>query len=161
MIKSKLKFLLISVLVICFLTYPLSSTMGKNPSTPDIDKVLNDSYDSVSNIQKQISLILQNYFINLVTESTSKPSTSSIKIYSNQLNTLKNQLSQYADSSLEFKQKAKLEVLLNVISSLNYMADKVDVLLNSSDATSQYILFRSILYIDTLITQTLSTFNSI
>lgn len=161
MTKSTLKYFLIFTLLTCFATCSPVYTKAQFFLAPDIDKTLNNAYDSMVNIQNQLSVIVENYFISLVNQDNSTPSADSITAYSDHLNALNTQLAQYIDSDFNISQQAKLDILLNAIPPLKYMSDKIYSLLDSSDANTQYMLFRSIIYMDTLITQTLSYFNKI
>lgn len=158
MTKYPIKRYFILFSLLCFMTYS-SSMVFARPITPtNIDQTIEDSYTAIVNIQKQLATLLKEYFHHLVDDTVSKPSTASLNIYSSQLNELSPKLKAIVDSNPEESQRIRAEILISTIEYLKPAIKDMDTLLKSSDFNRQYTLFRSIIYLDTLINEVLAYF---
>lgn len=148
----------IVILLICIFTYSIPSVFAQSTTNLDKANTISTSYDSIININKQLSVLLKDYFINLVNKTNAQPSANSLKVYSNQLNDIRRNLNTIIDSELTLTERSNIEILLNSTTSLNNIIDRITSLFKSTDANEQYVLFRSAVYLDTLLNQTLSYF---
>lgn len=158
MTKHPIKYYLILASLLCFMIYSTPTISAQNTSSASIDKTIEDSYASITNIQKQLSAILKAYFLHLVDDANPKPSTATLNIYANQLNQIYPELTDIANSTSNEDQKIKSQILLSAIGYLKPAIVDVETLLTSTDANRQYTLFRSIIYLDNLLSEILSYF---
>lgn len=158
MTKHPIKHFLILASLLCFIIYSAPTISAQNTTSASIDKTIEDSYASITNIQKQLSAILKSYFLYLVDDANPKPSTSTLTIYANQLNQIYPKLTEIANSTSDENQKVKSQILISAIGYLKPAIADVETLLTSTDANRQYTLFRSIIYLDNLLSELLSYF---
>lgn len=163
MTKYRIKHYLIIASLLCFIicsTAICSTTIvfAQNTTSAITNKTIEDSYDSIVNIQKQLSAILKQYFHHLVDDTSPKPSTSLLDIYSNQLNEISPKLEDIVSSNASESQKTKSQILISAIHYLKPAINDIRTLLTSSDYERQYTLFRSIIYLDSLLTEILAYF---
>lgn len=158
MTKHSIKHYLILASILCFIIYSVPTISAQNTTSASIDKTIEDSYASITNIQKQLSAILKSYFLHLVDDENPKPSTSTLTIYANQLNQIYPKLTDISNSTSDEDQKIKSQILISAIGYLKPAIADVETLLTSTDANRQYTLFRSIIYLDNLLSELLSYF---
>lgn len=156
--KRILKRYCIVILLICIFTYSIPSVFAQSTANLDKANTISNAYDSIININKQLSVLLKDYFINLVNKTNAQPSTSSLKVYANQLNDIRTNLNTVINSELTLTERSNIEILINSSNSLSNIIDRITSLFKSTDANEQYVLFRSAVYLDTLLNQTLSYF---
>lgn len=158
MTKHHIKRYLILASLLCFITYSTSTIFAQGITPSNIDKTIEDSYTSIVDIQKQLSAILKEYFHHLVDDTTPKPSTAPLNIYTNQLNEISPKLKAIINSNPSESQRVKSEILISAIEYLKPAIGDIGNLLTSSDFNRQYTLFRTIIYLDTLLSEILAYF---
>ena len=158
MTKYRVKHYLILASLLCFIIYSIPSISAQNVTSVSTDKTIEDSYNSIINIQKQLSAILEQYFHHLVDDTSPKPSAALLNIYSNQLNEISPKLEGIIRSSTSDSQKTKAQILISAIGYLRPAIDDIRTLLTSSDYERQYNLFRAVVFLDSLLTEILAYF---
>lgn len=165
--KHPIKRYLTLTLVLCFILCAASIfASAPNPTptptpTPNIDGTLSNLYKSIVNVQKQLSVTLENYFYSLVDDSITKPTASSLTVYSNQLDQINTRLAALSKLELTRSQRIKLDVLQASIMNLKSITERTSRLLNpATSMQEQYLLLNSLIYAHNINNQLLGFFDS-
>ena len=143
------RYLIFSFLLACIF-YSIS-TFGTTFS--NTDQILNDSFNTLTNIQKQLQSIAKNSYINL---SNNEPNDSHIKqleIYSRQLDETLSNL--HAASTLDNTeaQNATISSLINVSYYLQYIQNRIGQFSSSTDPSEQFDILNTIFIANSLVDQ--------
>lgn len=158
MTKYHIKRYFILLSLLCFMSFLTSPFLAQKITPKNVDQTIENSYTSIVGIQKQLATLLKEYFHHLVDDTVSKPSAASLNIYSNQLTELSPKLKAIVDSTTDENQRVRAEILISAIEYLKPAIRDMDTLLKSTDFNRQYTVFRSIIYLDTLINEILAYF---
>lgn len=153
MSKHYTKRYLMFSLILC-LIFSSISTFGSG--TSDLDRTLNNSYDSLSNIQKQLRVLTKNTYVNIVNGTSNDVNLSQLSIYSNQLSQVKTNLSSVSTKNITKPQSSKLQSLITISSYLTFIQGKIEEYLSSTTASEQYEIIDAISVANSLVNQIFS-----
>ena len=141
MIKTHIKHYLIITLLICF-TFCSISAVPINTSS--VDNTLNDSFISLTNIQKQLKSLVKDVYLSEPDSTYNKDFLKQLNVFSTQTKDIREPLEQISPSEVNTKQSDKLRYLLTITSFLNYIEIKMSALASTSDEFERYDLLQSI-----------------
>lgn len=143
--------LIVSLFCLIFSSIPFYCS-----SISDTDKILNNSYNSLINIQKQLQLISKNSYINIVNNLPNDNNLKQLDVFSNQLNNIRRDLLNLNVQNNDFSKKSRLASLITVSSYLQYIDEKTHEYTLSDDPSNQYDILGSIFVVNSLINQIFS-----
>lgn len=141
MVKTHIKHYIILTLLICFTFCSISAT---SINTSSVDNTLNESFTSLTNIQKQLKALVKNIYLSEPDSTYNKDVLKQINVFANQNKDIRKTLEQISPSELNTKQSDKLRYLLNITSFLDYIETKMSALASTSDKLERYDLLNSI-----------------
>lgn len=141
MVRTRIKRYLIMTLLICF-TFCSISASPTNTST--IDKTMNESLNSLINIQKQLGSIVKTVYLSEPGSASNQDSLKQLNIFSTQIKNIQDTLNQISPSTLDTQQNDRLRYLLTISRFLDYISLKASTLASTSDQFERYDLLNSI-----------------
>lgn len=153
--KSNIKHFIIIFLLVCLTSF---STFASSIRPSNVNMLMSNSLDSLSNIQKQLETISKNLYVS-TSENTNENSLKQLTIYSNQLNKIKNELESISETSLNQSQIDVYRALLSVERFLDYIALKTATLAQTNDQFEKYDILNTIVVTNTLVDIMLSNIN--
>lgn len=148
--KNSFKRYIICTLLIssmCFSIPVLSNT------TSSVNDTIDTSYSSLTNIQKQLRVIVKNSYVNKLNDVSNSNNKKQLDIYSSQLTKIKSDLFTISITTNPEANKAKLQSLLTISSYLSYIVEKTNDYLSTADPSDQYETLDAISIANSLVRQ--------
>lgn len=145
--KSNIKHFIIIFLLVCLTSF---STFASSISSSNVNTLMSSSLDSLSNIQKQLETISKNLYVS-TSANANENSLKQLAIYSNQLNTIKNELESISETSLNQAQFDAYRALLSIVRFLDYIALKISTFAQTNDQFEKYDILNTIVITNTLV----------
>lgn len=122
-----------------------------------VDKLINDSYNGLKDVQKQLQAIAKNAYINEPATTSSDISEKQLSAYLLKSKDIRSQIAKANDfGSINSAQATKLQALFTVSSYLDYINNKTHAFLVAKDRSEKYELLNSIFIANSLIDQIFS-----
>lgn len=153
--KSKIKHFITIFLLVCLTSF---STFASSMGSSNVNTLMSSSLISLSNIQTQLETISKNLYVS-TSANANENSLKQLAIYSNQLNTIKNELESISETSLNQSQVDVYLGLLTVVRFLDYIALKISTLAQTSDQFEKYDILNTIVVTNILVDILLSNIN--
>lgn len=144
--------------MICIILATLicSSIPVLSSNTSAVNDTIDSSYTSLTNIQKQLRVIIKNAYINQLNTVSNSSNSQQLDIYASQLNKIKSDLFTISVTNNPEANKAKLQSLLTISSYLSYIVERTYEYLSTTNSSDQYDILDSISISNSLVRQILS-----
>lgn len=151
MSKYSIKRYCISILLVCSMILCIP-VMGSN-QVP-IDEVINSSYKSLENIQKQFQSILKTAYVNEPNTASTGEYIKELNVFLKQINQIIEELTSWKDTpNISSEQDTQLQALLAISHYLTYIHNKTYKFLISQDRSEKFNLLNDIFVTNAFIDQ--------
>lgn len=156
MIKTYIKHYFIMALLICFTFHSISASPI---STSQVDRTMNESLNSLTNIERQLKSIVKTIYLNEPDNTSNENLLKQLNVFSDQIKNIQGTLDQISPSELDTQQNDTLRYLLTITRFLDYIELKTSALASTSDKFERYDLLNSILLTNYLVNAIISNTN--